>query len=151
LCREEALDLVNVYESRKSAATLFGIIKEVAPTSQAENDTVLGVGAFEQDYFPYPLYLDSDKGFYAYLGNRKLVTPRLFFGALLNPIRAYRGVKSLGERIRAKNIEGNLVGEGNLQGGVLVVSPKGDVLFSYQEKTGSVIPKDDIAAAIDSL
>ena len=35
----------------------------------ADNDTILGVGEFQRKYFlDYPLYLDSDKAFYAALG-----------------------------------------------------------------------------------
>ena len=62
----------------------MGLIKEVAPTKQAETDETLGVGEFESKYFPGgALYLDEPKVFYEFLGNRKL-NP---FGALLNPFK----------------------------------------------------------------
>lgn len=129
----------------------MGIIKEVAPTTKVENDSALGVGAFERDYFPYALYLDEAKAFYQYLGNRKFFTLRSAASALSNPLGLYRSIKAIGQRMQAKNIEGNLAGEGNLQGGVLVVAPDGTVVYSYQERTGSIIPADDVAAALRAL
>ena len=48
---------------RGGTQRLVGVVKEVAPTKQAANDTVLGVGEFQRDYFKgSELYLDEDKG-----------------------------------------------------------------------------------------
>lgn len=102
---------MELYEARKSSAALVGIIKEVAPTNQAKNDTVLGVQAFEQDYFKGgDLYLDEAKAFYEYLGNRKLFKVQSVLGALVNPFSFYQRLKSIQDRLKAKNVKGNLVG-----------------------------------------
>ena len=44
-----------------------------------------------------------------------------------------------------------MVGEGLVQGGVLVVDAKGDIMYRYLEETGSPIPVDAISRAINSL
>ena len=117
---------------------LVGVVKEVAPTKQAANDTVLGVGEFQRDYFKgSELYLDEDKAFYAYLGNRRLLTLGGTLKALLLPWRTIRSFRDVGRRMKEKNIEGNMVGEGLLLGGVLVVDKSGKIIYSYQEKTGT--------------
>ena len=51
LCREEALGLSELVAIRGGKQRLVGVVKEVAPTKQAANDTVLGVGEFQRDYF----------------------------------------------------------------------------------------------------
>ena len=91
---------------------LVGVVKEVAPTKQAANDTVLGVGEFQRDYFKgSELYLDEDKAFYAYLGNRRLLTLGGTLKALLLPWRTIRSFRDVGRRMKEKNIEGNMVGD----------------------------------------
>ena len=132
----------------KGKVPLYGIIKEVAPTKQAEDDATLGVGEFETKYFKSgQLYMDEEREFYAYLGNRKLNPLK----ALLNPFKAYRGFKELGARLKEKEVEGNMVGEGLVLGGVLVVNKDGDVLFSYREETGQAVPVTDIQQALKEL
>ncbi|KAJ8601302.1 hypothetical protein CTAYLR_007222 [Chrysophaeum taylorii] len=117
----------------------------------AANDTVLGVGEFQRDYFKNDLFLDEERDFYAYLGNRKLITLRSALGALLRPDKFYRGLRAVNQRVEAKGIDGNMVGEGLTQGGVLVVAPDGQVRYTYLEKTGQEIPVDEINAALDDL
>ena len=91
---------------------LVGVVKEVAPTKQAANDTGLGVGEFQRDYFKgSELYLDEDKAFYAYLGNRRLLTLGGTLKALLLPWRTIRSFRDVGRRMKEKNIEGNMVGD----------------------------------------
>lgn len=50
-----------------------------------------------------------------------------------------------------QGIEGNMVGEGLIQGGVLVISPSKGVVYTHNEKTGSLLPFVDMQAALDSL
>lgn len=132
-----------------SKIPLVGVIKEVAPTTQAETDETLGVGEFHEKYFglQYPLYLDEEKSFYEYLGNRKLSIP---FSAILKPWKAFRYYKSMTARMKEKNIEGNMVGEGLVQGGLLVIAPGTglDVLYRYEEVTGSEVPMDDFVQGL---
>lgn len=63
----------------------------------------------------------------------------------------WRDFKALGERLKAKKIEGNMVGDGITLGGILVISPQNEVLFAYKEETGQEIPTAEIAAALASL
>ena len=81
-------------------APLVGIVKELAPTKQAENDTVLGVGAFQEEYFGgKPLFLDEERRFYDALGSRKIFTLKTLAKALWSPRKTYREVKALGARL----------------------------------------------------
>ena len=50
-----------------------------------------------------------------------------------------------------RDIEGNMVGEGLLLGGVLVVDKSGKIIYSYQEKTGTPAPIDAVEEALARL
>mmetsp|Transcript_11779 Transcript_11779/g.39819 ORF Transcript_11779/g.39819 Transcript_11779/m.39819 type:complete len:133 (-) Transcript_11779:24-422(-) len=127
---------------------MLGVVKEVAPVPGAETDDVLGVGDFQSAYFnDLPLYLDADRHFYSMLGNRQLSLLSLLIPSW-NPFTSYAMFKALGKRLQDKGIEGNLKGEGLLQGGVFVLHPARGVLYSYQEETGKELPLDDIRDAV---
>lgn len=148
MCREEARDLAELAPK----AALVGIVKELAPTKQAVDDEKLGVAAFETEYFKGgKLYLDEDKAFYQHLGNRKLISAGGFFRALWRPLTTYRGLKDVSKRLEAKGIEGNMVGEGLLLGGVLVVAPDGSIVFEHKEVTGTPVDVALVKAALDKL
>lgn len=124
---------------------LVGLVKEIAPCATAKDDAELGVGEFQSKYFQgYPLYLDEAKAFYTALGNRKITSD---LKGSWNPLEVYQGLKSIGERIKAKNLEGNFRGEGLILGGILVIKRKGGVVYEYLEDTGKEIPRDAIIAA----
>lgn len=133
-----------------SGVPLVGIIKEVA-----EDDVKLGVEEFQTDYFGgRALYLDESKSFYEFLGNRKLISLSTFFSwKLLKPWEIYSDFKAMGKRLEAKKIEGNMAGEGLIQGGLLVMAPgEGEkVLFLYEEETGSEIPLDEFEQGLLKL
>ena len=130
----------------------MGIIKEVAPTSQAATDTVLGVGEFARQYFGGgAVYLDEGKQVYGFLGDRKLISTRNVFKALVRPLKTWRSLRAVGDRMKSKGIEGNMVGEGLLLGGVLVVDRDGRVTYSYPETTGEPAPVDAVDEALDAL
>lgn len=125
------------------------MIKEVAPTAQAATDEVLGVGEFQSKYFKdYPVYLDESLEFYCYLGNKSLMKQKLW---TWNPFKLYSSFKNLGTRLKEKNVEGNLVGEGLVQGGVLLITPTDGVVYTYNEQTGYELPMTEITAAINSI
>ena len=129
-------------QNRLLPARLVGVIKEVAPTTDAKDDTELGVKDFQDNYFPFPLYLDSDRRFYdVILGNRKLSLG-------WNPVNWVRWYFQFKDRITAKNITGNYKGEGFQLGGVLVISKDKGVVYQYEEVTGSELPTDEVASAI---
>ena len=54
-------------------------------------------------------------------------------------------------RLANKGIKGNLVGEGLIQGGVIIVSPSKGIVLCLPEVTGSDLPYDQIDAAVLSL
>ena len=103
-----------------------------------------GLEEFHRKYFTYPLYLDHDKEFYGALGGRTLSFYSLFG---LIP----KSFGSLGERLKAKQIEGNFKGEGFLQGGVMMFNSAGDLVYSYQEVTGEELPMDQILETVQKL
>lgn len=125
---------------------LIGLVKEIAPCATAKNDEELGVAEFQSKYFAgYPLYLDESKAFYNALGNRKITSD---LEGSWNPLTVWQGFKSIGERIKAKNLEGNFRGEGLTLGGILVISPKDGVVYKYEEQTGKEIPRQEIIDAV---
>ncbi len=132
-------------ENRLGPAKLVGIIKEVAPTADARDDTELGVKDFQDNYFPFPLFLDSERRFYdAILGNRQLSLG-------WNPINWVKWYFQFKDRISSKNITGNFKGEGFQLGGVLVISKEKGIVYQYEEIAGSELPAEEVAAAIKEL
>jgi hypothetical protein len=129
---------------------LVGIIKEVAPTKSVETDEKLGVTVFQENYFQNrPLYLDEQRNFYELLGNRKL---SISFASFLKPWKLYADFKMLTARIKAKKIDGNFAGEGLVQGGIIVFGPGSDeIIYQYQEETGSEVPLDALEAGMLKL
>ncbi len=117
---------------------LVGIIKEVAPTKDAEDDETLGVNDFHENYFlGLPLFMDSKMSFHNSLGRRKVGDVGF---STWNPFsimgRLWRAIMA----IRAMGIDGNLKGEGNILGGVIVVQPSKGIIYSFQEKMGEPFP-----------
>lgn len=116
---------------------LFGIVKETGVDDS-------GLAEFYSKYYPYDLYRDDDLIFYNnFFGQRKLGLSSLS----LNPIKMYRGIRALSTRMKAKSIDGNLIGEGLVKGGVILFDKKGKAKYAYQEETGTELPVDDIGAA----
>jgi hypothetical protein len=50
-----------------------------------------------------------------------------------------------------QGVEGNMVGEGLVQGGILIISPSKGVVYQHNEQTGSLLPFEDIKKALESL
>lgn len=105
---------------------------------------VPGLGEFHQQYFQFPLYKDEGLELYKALGNNKV---RL---KTWNPIRWFTGFRSLNTRLKSNNIEGNLKGEGLLQGGVLIFKD-GELKYGFEEDTGEPLDIDHLRGAIRSL
>ena len=131
--------LAAAHPSLLASFGLFGIIKEIAVDDA-------GLLEFHNEYFSYPLYMDPSQQFYRALGGRKITTFRTW-----NPLRLYRGFVDMKERIARKQLAGNMVGEGIVQGGVIVFDRHGDPRAVYQELTGSELPVEDILAALTAL
>lgn len=144
MCREEGLDLKDFASKDGSPLdgfNLFGIVKEVGVDDP-------GLAEFQSKYYPYDLYRDEDLVFYnEFLGRRTLGLSSMS----LNPIKIFRGLRSVSQRIKKKSIDGNLTGEGIVKGGVILFDKKGEAQYAYQEETGTELPVDDIAAAAASI
>jgi hypothetical protein len=118
---------------------LFGVLKETGVDDK-------GLIEFA-DFYPYPLYRDTDLSFYKALGDRKLSLP-------WNPFQLMSGMVSLVKingRLKEKKIEGNLAGEGIKQGGVIIFDKEGTPKYAYYEKTGQELPLYDILAAVQAV
>ena len=57
----------------------------------------------------------------------------------------------MGARLKEKEVEGNMVGEGLVLGGVLVVDKAGSIQYMYKEETGSEVPVEEIKTALGAL
>lgn len=142
LCREEGLalsDLAAHPDQLLAGFGLFGTIKETNVDDKGLEDFT--------GFFPHPLYKDVNLDFYNALGNRKLKLP-------WNPWTIFKGlfwIRSIQSRLKAKNIEGNLVGEGLTKGGVIIFGKDRLPKYAYAEETGEELPLADILAAVEAV
>jgi len=144
LCREEGLALTNLAADKEGNEEkpafdgfhMFGVVKETGVDDE-------GLHTFYSKYFTFPLFRDEKLAFYDGLGGRKLKA-RTLFGFLWN-------MRSMNKRMKEQNIEGNLVGEGIVQGGVVIFDKEGKQQYAYEEDTGKPIPVDDILAAVNAV
>lgn len=116
---------------------LWGVIKETGVDDPGLCDFT--------SFYPYPLYKDNQLSFYNALGNRKLS---------LNPFSLFGTVKSMfsaNSRMKERNIEGNLVGEGLVKGGVIIFSKDGTPKYAYREVVGQELPVEAILAAVQAV
>lgn len=54
-------------------------------------------------------------------------------------------------RLAEKKLEGNLKGEGMVQGGIIIFGKDGKARFAYEEETGKDLPVNDILAAVRAV
>jgi NADH:ubiquinone oxidoreductase subunit len=117
--------------------------------SGAATDAELGVDEFHTKYFDSnPLYLDRERNFYKILGNKSLLSQSW---SSWNPFKLYSDLKEVDVRVKAQGIDGNLKGEGLLQGGVLIIHPVRGIVYRHNERTGAVLPFDEMKQVLDSL
>ena len=109
----------------------------------------LGVAEFQNEYFPYPLYLDEEQGFFEALGNRQITKD---LEGTWNPFKFFEGLKEIGVRLKDKEVEGRAGGNGLVLGGIFVIDPDAEddkaVVYTYKEATGKEIPGEEIAEAV---
>lgn len=134
MCREHGQQLTAL----AAHVPLWGVVKETGVDDE-------GLLEFYNKYFPFPLFLDENRSIYQGMGNRKIKF------RTLNPIRLWRGFRSMGSRLKEKKIEGNLVGEGMIQGGILVFDKDGKIQYAYEEAVGEELDMDDIRAAVKAV
>jgi len=140
LCREDGKaisDLAAQASKPLEGFGVFGVVKETGVDDE-------GLSSFKKEYFDFPLYRDDEYDFYGALGGRRVKMSSLF-GMLFSG-------NSLRNRWKEKNITGaNMVGEGIKQGGVIVFGKDGKQRYAYEEITGTVVPTDDLVAAVNAV
>ncbi len=57
----------------------------------------------------------------------------------------------MSSRLKEKGLEGNLKGEGLVQGGIIIFGKDGEAKYAYREETGSPLPVDEILSALDAV
>lgn len=139
LCREEGRSLSYLAAREDKPLDGFGVFGVVKETGVDDE----GLHAFSTRFFKFPLYRDDALSFYELVGKRKMGV-----GAFAKLI--WNGGK-MQKRMKEKGIDGNLVGEGLKQGGVVVFDKNGKQQYIYQEKTGNDIPVNDIVAAVKAV
>lgn len=127
---------------------VLAVVKEVEADSPVDDDKLLGLGEFESTYFCGPLYHDEQRAFWDALGNAPIFTIGGLGKALLNPFKFRADLKDMGERMKAKGIEGNMLGDGLAKGGILVIAPDGEIKFTFYEDPGKGVPPEDTAKII---
>lgn len=115
----------------------FGVVKETGVDDE-------GLDVLQKDYFPFPLYKDPGMEFYKALGNRKIgvaqvigLTGKAIFG--------------FSRRLSKKKIQTNYIGEGLIQGGVILFDKNGFPKFCHKEETGDELPIEDIVATAKAM
>ena len=128
--------LAELYKETFSGVKIFGIVKETGVDDE-------GLVDFSEKYFRYPLYCDKSYAFYQALGDRKVGLKDI-----LNPLSIIGIVCDAFQRLRNKSIDGNMVGEGVVQGGYIVFDRAGEPRAMYQEQTGIDLPILDLVNAV---
>jgi len=117
---------------------LFGTVKETGVDDE-------GLADFYSGAFTFPLYKDDGMVMYdEFFGKTKLSL------TTWNPLRLYKGYKNMTARLNDKGLEGNLVGEGLVQGGIVVFGKDGQAKYAYREDTGKEVPVDELLAAVNA-
>ena len=106
----------------------------------------MGLEEFHSQYFPFPLYLDEDLKLYEAFGNGSILA-----GMSWNPIKIYRGMKDVSNRLKEKNIGGNMKGDGYTTGGILILDADGKPKYMYKEETGIPIDEEIFLQAIQQV
>ena len=136
---QQLSDLAAQHDEPLNGFGIFGVVKETGVDDE-------GLSDFYSQSFTYPLYRDERLVFYNdFFNGRKL---RL---SSFNPFKLYKGYKKMTARLNEKGLEGNLKGEGIVQGGIIIFNKKGDAMYAYEEETGSPLPIDDIMTAVNAV
>eukprot|EP00956_Cyclotella_meneghiniana_P045021 scaffold349941_cov103-Cyclotella_meneghiniana.AAC.1 len=83
-----------------------------------------GLAQFYNNYFTYPLFKDD--------------------GLVM-------GYKDMNKRLKDKNLEGNLTGEGMIQGGIIIFDKEGKVRCAYEEEIGTPLDINDLVSALEKI
>jgi hypothetical protein len=119
---------------------MFGTVKEIGVDD-------VGLGEFHEEYYKYPLYRDDGMVLYDdFFGNRRITKLDTY-----NPFKLYSGYRAMTSRVKGKKLDGNLRGEGIVQGGIIVFDRDGNARYAYEEETGKELVMEDIIAALRAV
>ena len=138
MCREHGQQLANL-SAQTTDFGFWGIVKETGVDDE-------GLTIFQNTYFDFPLYRDVGLETYASFGNKSILS-----GMTWNPLKIYSGYKEVTKRLKAKNLDGNMKGDGVTKGGIIFLNPDGEVVYAMEEITGSPLDVDEIEAAMNAL
>ena len=57
----------------------------------------------------------------------------------------------MNQRLEEKKLDGNMSGEGMIQGGLIIFDKDGNVRYAYEEIIGDELDIDDIVAALQEV
>lgn len=142
-CRVQALALAvfaAMHPQIIDGFQIFGVVKETGVDDK-------GLAEFQQNYFSsYPVYCDKSYAFYQALGYR-----RLGLSEVLNPLALFGILRDVYESVTNKSEQGNVKGEGFVQGGIIIFGADGNPACMYQEETGKDLRVATIAAALGAV
>ena len=118
---------------------LFGVIKETGVDDEGLMDFM--------KVFPEALYRDEELVLYKAMGDNRLSVSGMLFGMVFR----YKKMKEMNQRLKEKNLEGNLKGEGLKQGGIIIFDKSGSPVYSFAEETGQDLPIEEIVGAVMSV
>jgi len=143
------LPKVRELDGKLGEVPFVAVVREVAPTKSVKEDGGkggLGVGEFQLKYFDgNPVYWDEEQGFVKAMGNRRISFK--FKAPWWKPWAIWGEITSGLKKLKDKGIEGNLVGDGLTQGGVLCIGPgKQGVTYAHFEENDPDVgmPSSDI-------
>lgn len=146
LCREHGRQLADLAKTDSSNADLmkgfglFGTVKEAGVDDE-------GLAAFQKDHFPYPLYKDDGLVLYNdFFGKRSIFKLRTY-----NPFSMYSGYKAMTKRLKKKELDGNMVGEGIVQGGIIIFDKDGKARYAQEEQIGTELNMEDIVGSLKAI
>ncbi|KAL7497453.1 hypothetical protein ACHAWT_007424 [Skeletonema menzelii] len=118
---------------------MWGVVKETGVDDE-------GLSKFYNDYFTFPLFKDEGLALYNdFFGKRKVGL------TTYNPFKLYKGYKEMTQRLNGKGLDGNMTGEGMIQGGLIIFDKEGNARYAYEEIIGDELEIDDIVAALEDV
>mmetsp|Transcript_17264 Transcript_17264/g.28243 ORF Transcript_17264/g.28243 Transcript_17264/m.28243 type:complete len:137 (-) Transcript_17264:150-560(-) len=118
---------------------MWGVVKETGVDDE-------GLSKFYNDYFTFPLFKDEGLVLYNdFFGKRKVGL------TTYNPFKLYKGYKEMTQRLNGKGLDGNMTGEGMIQGGLIIFDKEGNARYAYEEIIGDELEIDDIVAALEDV
>lgn len=132
------------------------VVREVAPTESVPEDDGpegLGVGEYQRKYFDgNPVYWDEDQRFVKEMGNRQIQFK--FKAPWWQPWAIWSEIQDGLQKLQDKGVDGNMKGDGLIQGGVICVGPgsQGVTFTHFEENDLDVgMPADAIVNGVRSF